>query len=279
MNTSSNGRMSGRVAAKILGHILRKISGDLAQNEGNFAQNQRTQPPIFKDSLPIERAVNELLEKVRKHSSCSPECFVLAMIYIKRILFKTNLRLTPLNVSIIALTSILLAVKFHDDLFYNNRFFAYIGDVSLAELNSMEAKFLSIMGFDLFVSPEQFGEMERFFQCQVQACVRSTRRVASGKSTQHFKSSSSCTKQGEMSQSRLAMILKNSAFGNGFRTWNHSLVPIRCGASRKAENASRPSNGHSFVSSVSSPCIKVDNEAFYAFANLSLKYRTAARTK
>ena len=50
----------------------------------------------------------------------------------------------------------MLAAKFFDDYFYNNAFYAKLGGVASAEMNSLELEFLQLLNFSLFVSPEVY---------------------------------------------------------------------------------------------------------------------------
>jgi hypothetical protein len=52
---------------------------------------------------------------------------VVALIYIDRIIESRNVVLTALNVHRLLITSLMLAAKFFDDLFYNNAFYAKLG--------------------------------------------------------------------------------------------------------------------------------------------------------
>ena len=46
--------------------------------------------------------------------------------------------LTSLNVHRLVITSLMLAAKFFDDLFYNNAFYAKLGGVNATEMNTLE---------------------------------------------------------------------------------------------------------------------------------------------
>ena len=54
------------------------------------------------------------------------------------------------------LASLLLASKYFDDLFYNNKFYAKVGGIPCSELNDLEREFLTRCGFSLSISPEEF---------------------------------------------------------------------------------------------------------------------------
>jgi hypothetical protein len=57
-----------------------------------------------------------------------------------------------LNVHRILLSSVMVAAKFLDDFYYSNEFWAKIGGVPNAELNTLELEFLFMTNFDLHVS-------------------------------------------------------------------------------------------------------------------------------
>ena len=80
--------------------------------------------------------------RVHKYASCSNECFILALIYVDRLIERNNFLLTELNVHRVVITAILLAAKFFDDAYYNNAYYAKVGGVLVSELNGLEVDFL-----------------------------------------------------------------------------------------------------------------------------------------
>ena len=59
--------------------------------------------------------------------------------------------ISSLNVHRLLITSIMLASKFFDDVYYNNAYYARVGGISNSELNSLEMEFLKMSSFALFV--------------------------------------------------------------------------------------------------------------------------------
>lgn len=100
----------------------------------------------------------QYLERIHKYSSCSTECFILALVYIDRLIQRNNFLLTELNVHRVVITSILLAAKFFDDAYYNNAYYAKVGGVLVSEMNSLEVEFLFRINFSLHVSPELYSK-------------------------------------------------------------------------------------------------------------------------
>lgn len=58
-------------------------------------------------------------------------------------------------------SSLVVAAKFHDDFFYNNTYFAKLGGIPLAELNSLEVEFLTLHEYSMFVNDEVFTHYEQ----------------------------------------------------------------------------------------------------------------------
>ena len=96
--------------------------------------------------------------RIHKYASCSNECYVLALIYIDRLIQRNNFLLTNLNVHRVVITAILLAAKFFDDAYYNNAYYAKIGGVLVSEMNGLEVDFLFRINFSLHVTPEEYKE-------------------------------------------------------------------------------------------------------------------------
>ena len=114
--------------------------------------------------LAVPHRINDFLSfdishyhhSIHKYASCSTECFVLALIYIDRLIQRNNFLLTDLNVHRVVITAVLLAAKFFDDAYYNNAYYAKVGGVLVSEMNSLEVEFLFRINFSLHVESEVF---------------------------------------------------------------------------------------------------------------------------
>ena len=80
------------------------------------------------------------------------ECFVLALIYIDRLITKRRIVLDQLNVHRLLVTSVMLAAKFFDDHYLDNQHYAAVGGVPKAEMNVLELEFLFLLEFNLHVT-------------------------------------------------------------------------------------------------------------------------------
>jgi len=107
---------------------------------------------------PPSITVQNYLNRVVKYVACSTECFIMALIYIDRIIQRnTYFIITSLNVHRLLITSVMLAMKFFEDSYYTNAYYAKVGGVSCSEMNLLELDFLFLIDFSLNVSPELFN--------------------------------------------------------------------------------------------------------------------------
>ncbi|KAK9742731.1 hypothetical protein RND81_03G194100 [Saponaria officinalis] len=112
---------------------------------------------IFHGLSPPTISIQCYLERIFKYANCSPSCFVVAYVYLDRFT-QTHpyLLINSFNVHRLLITSVLVAAKFMDDLYYNNAYYAKIGGISTTEINFLEVDFLFGLGFHLNVTPNTF---------------------------------------------------------------------------------------------------------------------------
>jgi len=102
-------------------------------------------------------SMKDYMERIRMYFYCSDMCFVLAFVFLNRLITsQADDILTPLSAHRLVLTSMMIAAKFHDDVLYENSFYAKVGGVRTKEINSLEARFLILLDWRLQVGPEEY---------------------------------------------------------------------------------------------------------------------------
>ncbi|DAZ97977.1 TPA: hypothetical protein N0F65_005135 [Lagenidium giganteum] len=101
-------------------------------------------------------SIRDYLLRIHKYASCSPECFVLALVYIDRLHQMHGFVLTDLNVHRVVISSVVLAAKFFDDHYFNNAYYAKVGGVPCSEMNELEVEFLLLINFSLHVCTDTY---------------------------------------------------------------------------------------------------------------------------
>lgn len=190
METTPTEEAEGQAIVQVLAVVLERLvttnsrrsassssSSELAQQEQTHFHAQRA-PAI---------GILQYLERIHKYASCSKECFILALIYIDRLIARNDFLLTELNVHRVVITAVLLAAKFFDDAYYNNAYYAKVGGVLVEEMNNLECQFLFKIDFSLRVLPEVFEKynaelishssalgLDRISQCTDEELLSST---------------------------------------------------------------------------------------------------------
>ncbi len=54
----------------------------------------------------------------------------------------------------------LLAIKYNEDDYYSNKYYARVGGISLCELNELEYYLLILLEFDVFIDHEVYEKYE-----------------------------------------------------------------------------------------------------------------------
>jgi len=155
---------------EILSHVLNELcqqlySSGTCQNTCNCFDS--VDPP------PIN--LRRYLKRIATFTGCSEESLVFALIYIDRLITNPEQRfiVTNLNVHRLILSSVLVAVKFYDDHYYDNVFFSKVGGVSSKELNMLETEFLFLINFDLSVDLETYARYnQRLISCPTRLACR-----------------------------------------------------------------------------------------------------------
>ncbi|CAM8923908.1 hypothetical protein QQ045_022364 [Rhodiola kirilowii] len=102
-------------------------------------------------------SIHSYLERIFKYANCSPSCFVVAYVYLDRFAQRQpSLPINTYNVHRLLITSVMVAAKFMDDLYYNNAYYAKVGGISTSEMNFLEVDFLFGLSFHLNVTPNTF---------------------------------------------------------------------------------------------------------------------------
>lgn len=106
-----------------------------------------------------EMNLSDYMAHIHWFFECSNPCLVISLIYLERALSRgSKITLNAETCHRLFLTSLLVALKFHDDDWapYTNAFYADMGHVRAEELNCMEKQFCNLIDWQFYVGPEEF---------------------------------------------------------------------------------------------------------------------------
>lgn len=142
----------GRMICQTLAFVVESLV-----EPSEFATAPYQQPSKFEAFRAPGISIRDYLMRIHKYASCSPECFVLALVYIDRLQRMQGFVLTELNVHRVVITSVVLAAKFFDDHYFNNAYYAKVGGVLCKEMNELEIEYLLLINFSLHVPTDTYA--------------------------------------------------------------------------------------------------------------------------
>lgn len=81
----------------------------------------------------------DFLHRLHKYTHFSAECLIIAIIYVDRYnMAMENFSINNQNAHKMMLTAVLLAAKFQDDFYYDNKAFEFAGGVNALHLHQLE---------------------------------------------------------------------------------------------------------------------------------------------
>lgn len=152
-NNNSFVHPSNNISASVIKGIT-KLLKSLINSSFNFIHSNFTAP--YLPEISIEDYLLRFIEYTRIEEST----LISSIIYIQRLILKTNFTITNLNIHRLILTSMLLSIKYNEDNTYPQHYYAQIGGVDLEELNVLESEFLIRIEFELFVSENEFNSLK-----------------------------------------------------------------------------------------------------------------------
>lgn len=127
-------------------------------------------------------SIQGYVSRISKYSQCNAQSFILALIYIDRLIQRNpSFLITSLNAHRLFITAIVAAAKFSSDFFFKNSFYAKVGGISTPELNELELEFLFRTHFDLFVDQDTFKQYHAHLIMYSSNSTRIPRQITSSK--------------------------------------------------------------------------------------------------
>ncbi|CAL0302867.1 unnamed protein product [Lupinus luteus] len=145
------------VMPKIITFLSSLLNRVAESNDLNQQQLIHQKISVFHGLTRPTITIQSYLERIFKYANCSPSCFIVAYVYLDRFTQRQpSLSINSFNVHRLLITSVMVAAKFMDDIYYNNAYYAKVGGITTIEMNFLEVDFLFGLGFHLNVTPNNF---------------------------------------------------------------------------------------------------------------------------
>ena len=135
-------------------NILKIISESLNSiiEEGSKSKKIKKDHSHFAHKHVPKISLFDYLLRIQNYSKAEDSTLIIALIYIDRICKKKGIVLSKYNIHRLLSTSILIAMKYNEDIICDNLYYSKIAGVTNKELLVLEYEFMKLIDFDLFVS-------------------------------------------------------------------------------------------------------------------------------
>lgn len=134
-----------------ISQILSEISNQNAELEFN------PDDPFSKKNPP-KVTLQYFFGRIKRYSQINKSTLILILIYVDRMCITSGIIINPHNIHRLILGCLLLAVKYNEDFYFNNEYFAKVGGVTLAELNTLEYHSFQLIDHNLFISDDIYDK-------------------------------------------------------------------------------------------------------------------------
>lgn len=121
--------------------------------------------------------IRNYIKRIGQYAKCSENCYILALIYLDKMMEKAQIFLSELNIHRLVLTGILIAIKYLDDFYYDNEYYAKVGGIPLRELNDLESEMLTTLDFRVHIKPEIFEKYKTDIEVFIKEKIFKTKQI------------------------------------------------------------------------------------------------------
>ena len=156
---SFNSNITNDNVEKIMIEKISILLSDICDENAKLYKTENNQyiKPFLSKNIP-QISINDYIERLYKYNKINTSTIILILIYIDRICNINKFKLTYFNIHKLILASMIIAIKYNEDEYYSTQFYAKLGGVSIAEINSLEYYFLKLIKYNLFVTEDLFNK-------------------------------------------------------------------------------------------------------------------------
>ena len=130
------------------------------QNYKEILKNQAKM--VFSANLIPNISIEEYLIRIQTYSNIEKSTLIISLILIDRLCQISNVTLTFHNIHRIIFSAILISIKYNEDIYYDNKYYADIAGVKLKELKALEYNFLAMIHFKLFIQDDLYDKYTQY---------------------------------------------------------------------------------------------------------------------
>ena len=152
---------------KLINSISNALTTILEENKklDNYKEIIKKQSKMVFSAKSIPNiSINDYLTRIQLYSGIEKSTLILSLIQIDHICKKTQLILSYYNIHRLLFTAVLISIKYNEDTYYDNQFYAEIAGVKLKELKMLEYTFMELNDFNVFVNHNEYEQYRKYLE-------------------------------------------------------------------------------------------------------------------
>ena len=141
--------------SSLISKVLEKII-----NNNKINKRYKLKRDIFTGKSLPKITLIDYINRIITYSDSEINTLICSLIYIDRI--NKIKAINEFNIHRIFFTAVLISIKYNEDIIFNNDYYSKVAGVKLNEINKMELEFISLLDFNLYIDPEEFGSYKQF---------------------------------------------------------------------------------------------------------------------
>ena len=122
---------------EVLNKIELNISEILTEISNQNAEIEFNPDDPFSRPSPSKVTMQYFFGRIKRYSEIENSTLIIILIYVDRIL-----------------GCLILAIKYNEDVYFNNEYYAKVGGISLKEMNNLEEISFELIDYNLFISDD-----------------------------------------------------------------------------------------------------------------------------
>jgi hypothetical protein len=178
MSGESTDNVSSRKMIKSISVLLTEILNENKEElktqkiqSNNKFNKVKQQFNVFNSKKVPSISLQNYFERIVKYSKLEDSTLIITLVYIDRLCDITGLTLYDNNIHRyiivkyrIILGTVILAIKYNEDDYYDNEYYAKVGGISLAEINALEYECIKMMNHKLFIEEELYAKYNKYLK-------------------------------------------------------------------------------------------------------------------
>ena len=133
------------------------------KNLKNYKEKVNSQKDMsFTSYKKPSLSIKDYLFRIQNYTEAEDNTIIIALMYIDRLSDISSVLLTPYNVHRILFVSVLLAIKYNEDICFNFDFYAKIAGMPISDLKKMERDFVYLIKFKFYIDKDEFEKYKLY---------------------------------------------------------------------------------------------------------------------